>query len=298
MLVHSPMPPVADASPELRVAPRRHSVWRRGLVRSVERAMAWMGGRALYRRRHLAAGKFVVREESVRLERLAPALSGFTIVQLSDLHAGTFLRDGDLAAVVEHTNRLRPDLVVVTGDFITRHWTEALLVRADLARLAARHGVFAVFGNHDYRDRAEARIVASYAEVGVRFLSNQGVRIADERGAIGLVGVEDLEESKSLDLRAARDGLAPGEPEIALCHNPRGAPVLARAGVGLVLSGHTHGTQLDLPFVRRAGPPHPGLRLELGATTLLVSRGLGVIGFPVRIGAPTELVVVRLERAA
>jgi predicted MPP superfamily phosphohydrolase len=264
----------------------------------VEHACAWFGGRAFYRRRHLAAGRFVVREERVAIRGLAPALAGFTIVQLSDLHAGTFLARGDLAAVVACANELSPDLAVLTGDFITRHWSEALLVRDDLARLRARHGVWAVLGNHDYKDRAEQRIVSSYAEVGVRFLLNRGVRVEDERGALGLIGVEDLEESKQLDLAAARSGLVPGEPEVALCHNPRGALGLARSGSALVLSGHTHGTQLDVRWLRRAGPAHPGLRLELGAATLLVSRGLGVIGLPLRIGAPTELVVARLERAA
>ncbi|MCC6406751.1 MAG: metallophosphoesterase [Planctomycetes bacterium] len=287
-----------DASPELRVAPRRHGPLRRSAVWTVEHVTAWLGGRALYRRRHLAAGRFAVREERVAIRGLSPRLAGFTIAQLSDLHAGTFLREGDLAAVVEHANGLRPDLVVLTGDFITRHWSEALLVRSDLARLRARHGVFAVLGNHDYKDRAEARIVASYAEVGVRFLCNQGVRLVDERGAFGLIGVEDIEESKQLDLAAARVGLSPDEPEIVLCHNPRGALPLARSGADLVLSGHTHGSQLDLPWMRRAGPPHPGVRLQLGATTLVVSRGLGVIGFPLRVGAPAELVVVRLEGGA
>lgn len=232
------------------------------------------------------------------IEGLAPALDGFTIVQLSDLHAGLFLREGDLRDVVEAANARRPDVIVLTGDFITRHWSEALLVRDDLALLRARHGVWAVLGNHDYKDRSEARITASYAEVGVRFLRNQGVRLADERGAVSLIGIEDLEESKSLDLAAARAGLVSTDPEIVLCHNPRGALPLSRVGCELVLSGHTHGTQLDLPWARRAGPPHPGTRIELGGTTLLVSRGLGAIGLPLRIGAPAEILVVRLERSA
>lgn len=287
-----------EPSPELRLRPRRHGRLRRAAVWTVEHASAWLGGRALYRVRHLRQGRFLVREERVALRGLAPALEGFTIAQLSDLHAGTFLREGDLSDVVAHANALGPDLAVLTGDFITRHWSESLLVRGDLARLVARHGTYAVLGNHDYKDRAEGRIVASYADVGVRVLRNEGVRLVDERGGVGLVGVEDLEESKELDLAAARAGLAEGEPEIVMCHNPRGVLPLARVGVGLVLSGHTHGTQLDWPFLRRAGPPHPGLRLELGATTLVVSRGLGVIGVPLRIGAPAELVVVRLTRAA
>jgi len=86
-----------------------------------------------------------------------------------------------------------------------------------------------------------------------------------------------------------------GDVEIVLCHNPRGASAIAGAGCTAILSGHTHGTQVDLPLLRRLGPQHPGLRLELGPTTLIVSRGLGVVAVPLRVGVPAEVVYVRLE---
>jgi predicted MPP superfamily phosphohydrolase len=87
-----------------------------------------------------------------------------------------------------------------------------------------------------------------------------------------------------------------GDLEIVLCHNPRAAQFLSRERCAAVLSGHTHGTQIDWPLARRVGPPHPGTRMQFGPTTLIVSRGLGVIGVPLRVGAPAEVVVLRLER--
>ena len=289
-----------------RVAPRRHGDFRLGFFRAVERAAARLGGRALYRARHLAPGRFRVREERVVVEGLPHALDGLSIAQLSDLHGGPFLGRGDLDAVVEAVNALEPDVCALTGDYVTHGWAEALPLVDALGGLRARLGTYAVFGNHDYRGRQEQKIADALEERGVRFLRDACARVGggsvdgeegEDGPALALVGLEDLEEAREVDLARARAGVRPGDVEVHLCHNPMGAPVLARAGARLVLSGHTHGTQLDLPFLRRLGPQHPGARVELGGCTLLVSRGLGVIGFPVRVGAPAEVVVARLARA-
>lgn len=281
---------------EIRVPPRRFGRGRIRLFRGVERACAWLGGRALYRRLHLAPGRFRVREERVEVRGLPAGLAGLSLVQLSDLHAGSFLGRGDLRAVVDEVRRLDPDLVVLTGDFITHHWSEVLPLVEDLAGARGRLGTFAVFGNHDYKDRQEGRIAGALEAHGVRFLRNDRVLLERDGERFALVGLEDLEEGREVDLERARRGLA-GELELVLCHNPRGAPALARLGARLVLSGHTHGLQVDLPWLRTLGPQHPGLRVELGDTTLIVSRGLGVVGLPLRVGAPAELVVVRLVPA-
>ena len=262
----------------------------------MELASRWLGGRRFYRRRWLSAGRFVVRREDVLVPDLPPELEGFTIAQLSDFHAGPFLRAGDLADVVAAVARAEPDLVALTGDYITHHWSEGLLLLDDLARLSPPAGIFAVFGNHDYRGRQEGRLEAAYAERGVRFLRNAAVRLPGGEARLALVGLEDLEEGRVVDLERARSGLAPGDVEVVLCHNPLGAVELARPGCVLVLAGHTHGGQVDLPFLRRLGPRHPGLRVDLGPTTLLVSRGLGVVGVPLRWGAPAEVVLARLCR--
>jgi len=286
----------------VKVTPRRFSSARLALFRVIEHTCVLLGGRAFYRRCHLAPGRFRVREERVEVAGLDAALDGFAIAHLSDLHAGPFLGRGDLAHVVETVNREGVDLVALTGDYCVHHHEEALRILPDLARLEARHGVFAVFGNHDYKGRQEGKIAAEYGAHGIRFLRNASARIEVEGGALAVVGVEDLEEGRLVDLQRARADLEGGDWEVALCHNPRGGPWLARGRCAVVLAGHSHGGQVDLPLLRGLGPPHPGLRVELGPTTLVVNRGLGALGVPLRVGAPAEVVVVRLavsnERAA
>lgn len=291
-----------EGQPDVRVAPRRFSRARLALFRAVERASCLLGGRAWYRARHLSPGRFVLRHERVSVAGLPDGLVGLRIAQLSDLHGGGFLGAGDLRAVVDAVNALRPDVVALTGDYITHAIEDAFPLVEDLGRLRARHGVWAVFGNHDYKARREGELVARLAAHGVRFLRNECARIEVDGGAAGrawlaLTGLEDLEEGKRVDPAAARAGLRPGDVEICLCHNPAGARWLARAGCAAILAGHTHGTQIDWPILRTLGPKHPGVRLQLGPTTLLVSRGLGVVGLPLRVGAPAEVVVASLERA-
>lgn len=266
-------------------------------MRVVERCCVALGGRAWYRRRHLSPPGLQVRFERILRADLPPALSGVRVVQLSDLHAGPFMARGDLARVVALTNELNPDVIVITGDFLTHHFDDVEPILDDLASLRARWGVFAVFGNHDYRDRRDAELASTLARRGIDVLRNSARRFEVEGGALALVGVEDLEESKVLDVEAARATVQPDDFELVLCHHPAGAPFFARARCLAVLAGHTHGLQIDLPFARGAGPAHPGARVFFGATRLVVSRGLGSIGLPLRIGAPTELVVLELERA-
>jgi predicted MPP superfamily phosphohydrolase len=282
----------------MRQTPRRHSRVRLATFRAVERIAAWCGGRRLYRSLHLSKGRFAERDERLLVPGLPLGLRGFTIAHLSDLHGGPFLKAGDLAAVVDAINARAPDLCVITGDLITHHWSESLPPLEDCARLEAAHGVLGVFGNHDYKDRLEGKIAESYALRGIRFLRNECARIDTGSGTLAVVGVEDLEEARVVDVEKARAGVREGDVEIVLCHNPAGAATLAREGCAAILSGHTHGTQIDLPFLRRLGPKHPGLRVRLGATTLIVSRGLGVVGIPLRLFARAEVVYVRLEASA
>jgi predicted MPP superfamily phosphohydrolase len=285
---------MSSADPTVRVPPRRHGRVRRAIFRAAETIARWCGGRAFYRAAYLSRGRFRVREEDVRVRDLAAGLAGFRIAQISDLHAGPFLARGDLAHVVAAVNALAPDVCAITGDLISHHWTEALLVLDELAELRARHGVFAVLGNHDYKDRLEGRIVEAYGARGLRVLRNEGVRISVAGGALALTGLEDLEEARVIDLERARAAIEPGDVEVVLCHNPAQARRIARERCACILSGHTHGTQIDLPWLRGLGPEHPGSRLLVGETVLIVNGGLGVVGVPLRIGSPPEIVLVRL----
>ncbi|MBM3976372.1 MAG: hypothetical protein FJ299_05210 [Planctomycetes bacterium] len=272
----------------LRLEPRRFSRARLAFFRAIEQLAAALGGRAFYRALQLSPPR--LREERVLLEGLAARLDGLSIVHLSDLHAGPFLRGGDLARAVERTNALRPDLIVLTGDLVTHAAEEAWWILEDLAALRAPLGVCAVFGNHDYHGRREREIRSAYAARGIEFLCDEARPLCD--GALWLIGLEDLEEK-----RGARDAFArvpPGACAIALCHNPKGAPALHARGCALVLSGHTHGGQINLPGIRRFAPAHPGDRVDTPGGTLIVSRGLGALGLPLRVRAAAELVRIVL----
>lgn len=284
----------APQDAELRQTPRRHSRVRLAVARGAERITAALGGRAFYRAAYLARGRVRLRVETAHVRELPGELEGFTVAQLSDLHGGAFVGPGDLAAAVELANDAHPDVMALTGDFVTHRSGEIERVAGDLARLRARDGVVAVFGNHDYRGREEARIAAALPFA--RFLRNDGVRVARGDAAVAITGVEDLEEGRVVDLERARANVRGGDVEIVLCHNPLGAPAIARPGCAAILCGHTHAGQVDAPILRRLGPVHPGRRLRLGGTLVVVSAGLGAIGIPLRFGARAEVVVLRLAR--
>lgn len=289
----------------IRQPPRRHSNLRILVFKVAEVLARWAGGRRFYRRFFLAKGRFDLRREVLLVpgrclqsgasDPKGEQVRELTIIQLSDIHAGAFLRGGDLADVVQAINDLDPDLVVFTGDLISRSADEAMLVLPDLARIKARYGFFAVFGNHDYRQRREGEIAAAYGERGIRFLRNESVRPLGPDSALVLLGVEDLEEAKNLDLDAARAELRPGDFEVVLSHNPSGARALLGPNTGLVLSGHTHGKQIDLPILRGLGPPHPGDRVEIDGRPCITTHGIGAIGVPFRFDARPEVVVIQLQ---
>ena len=275
---------------DLGLPPRRYSKAWLAFARAVERSSACLGGRAFYRRCFLSPGRFRVREESVAVEHLPKGLDGFSVLQLSDLHGGRFMGAGDLKHVIDSALALEPDLVVLTGDYVIHHWREMLGLLPDLKRLQAAHGVLAVLGNHDYRGRLEQNIIDRFEEIGIQTLRNECVRIDTGNGVLAVVGLEDLEEAKIVDVTAARRDVRADDVEIVLCHNPHMSKRLAREQCVAVLSGHTHGNQIDLPGFRTLGPHHPGERCEFGSTASITNLGLGAIGLPFRFGAPAELV--------
>lgn len=281
----------AGSSGERNVAPRRFSLARRAFFRSVEWICKVAGGRAFYYYFFLRERRLRVREEAVFVKNLDPKFEGFTIAQLTDFHGGSFLRAADLAGVVNRTNRIAPDLIALTGDFLTHVTEEALELAPAFAPLRAARGIFAVFGNHDYRGRREGEIAAALLQNGVRVLRNSYCKIDD---GLFVAGVEDLEEGKYPDFQKALGAIPANSTVILLCHHPAGLEFAASRGVSVVLSGHTHGNQVRWPVLRNLGPTHPGDRMESGNATLIVSHGIGVIGVPFRAGTRAEIVIIRL----
>jgi predicted MPP superfamily phosphohydrolase len=222
------------------------------------------------------------------------------IVQLSDIHANRpFMPAAKVQALVERVNALKPDIVVLTGDFMGDGIMGASPLLPDqavapFAGFRARFGTYAVLGNHDYQASARG-VGAALRQTGVRLLSNEHV----QAGPVTIVGVDD-EITGHANLARAMDGIATGVPTILLSHSHDIFPRVAR-NVALTMSGHTHGGQIVLPVVgalsteSRYGRRYAHGHIEENGRDLIVSAGLGTSILPLRIGMPPEIVVITLK---
>jgi predicted MPP superfamily phosphohydrolase len=245
-----------------------------------------------------------VTEHQIRLPQVPRALRGLRVVQLTDIHHGLYLPLQAVLDAVELANRLEPDIAVLTGDFITYSRAYIQPVAETLAGLRARLGIYAVLGNHDFRVSAEA-VTRALRRHGIHVLRNQHTVVRAGGEPLLVAGVDDLHYGA--DLNRALRHVPFGATSILLSHHPGMIRQAARAGVGLMLSGHTHGGQVRLP-VPVVGPGHRG-RLTparqprrfvagldaLGDTQIYVSRGIGTVVVPVRYHCPAEIPVFHLE---
>ena len=240
----------------------------------------------------------------VPLAGLPVALQGFTIVQISDIHVGPTIGRRYVEGIVEAVNRLKPDLVAITGDLVDGSVAELGAHVAPLSRLLSRHGSFFVTGNHEYYSGVLPWL-AELKRLGIKVLHNEHVVI--ERGCAQLVlaGVTDysaahFDESHRSNPREAIAG-APinAAARVLLAHQPRSAAAAAAAGFDLQLSGHTHGGQfLPWNFLVRFQQPFTAGLHRLGPMWVYVSRGTGYWGPPKRFGAPSEITELKLVACA
>jgi predicted MPP superfamily phosphohydrolase len=239
----------------------------------------------------------------VPVANLPPALHGFSIAQISDVHVGSAIRKDYVDAIVDAVNALEPDLIAVTGVLVDGSVRELAPHTAPLARLTARHGAFFVTGNHEYYS-GESAWTAEFRRLGMRVLLNEHAVLTHGASSVVVAGVTDysahhFNPAQRSDPAAALFG-APlnAGAKILLAHQPRSAPAAATAGFDLQLSGHTHGGQFwpwNL-FVRFQQPFTAGLH-RLNALWVYVSRGTGYWGPPNRFGAPSEITRLRLVPA-
>ena len=250
-----------------------------------------------------ARGNHHIVDVDVVMPKLPKSLDGFTIAQITDLHIGFTIGKEFVDAVVERTNALKPDLIVLTGDIVDGPVESLRDIAARLQHLQAPRGVFAITGNHEYYCGADAWI-GELSLFGIRYLRNQRVAMNDASGAgFDLVGIDDLSGyayfGHGPDLHAALADHDPTRATVLLAHQPRQVHDAARRGVDLQLSGHTHGGQV-WPFHYIVMAQQGGLlagRYQIGPTTLHVSRGTGYWGPPVRVLAPLEITRIRLRSA-
>ncbi len=239
----------------------------------------------------------------IPLTGLPEALVGFSIVQLSDIHVGPTIKRGYVRAIVDKVNSLDADLIAITGDVVDGSVRQLSAETAPLADLKARHGAYVITGNHEYYSGA-AEWMAEFKRLGLHGLMNQHTVIAHDGARLVLAGVTDysagmFDPAQRSDPAAALAGSPDSIPRILLAHQPRSAEAAAAAGYDLQLSGHTHGGQFwpwNL-FVRLQQPYTAGLH-RLGKLWVYTSRGTGYWGPPKRFGAPSEITLLRLRRAA
>jgi predicted MPP superfamily phosphohydrolase len=255
-----------------------------------------LGSLGLYR----ALSEPRVTEVPIRLAGLPKALEGFTLVQLSDIHLGPVSQERFADRLVDISNRLRPDLVAITGDLVDGSPEQIGRLVARMGNLRSRHGTFMVSGNHDYYSGWE-RWVPHLGQLGFQLLRNRRVSVGDGADSFDLVGVEDWghhssDDGSDYDLERALEGRDPERASVLLAHQPTNLEKVAAAGVGLQLSGHTHGGQL-FPATWMAdaiwGNAVAGLSRQ-GSLWQFTSRGCGFVGPPMRVGSPPEVVKIIL----
>lgn len=241
-----------------------------------------------------------VTEHEVRVARLDPRHDGVRIVQLSDIHVGNMTPASHVRAAIAAANGAKPDLIVLTGDYVCWRRHEVGLAGDQLGGLRAPR-VLAVLGNHDYFTWG-AGVAKALERNGYEVLRNQ-TTIAEVRGApLAMIGVDDP-VTRHDDLDAAFADAPAGVTRVVLCHSPDRAPDLARRGADVVLSGHTHGGQIYIKGITDRIMKKVGLHFRrgmfaFGDTTLYVTPGVGFSGVTKRAGEGTDAEVAVLTLRA
>ena len=256
---------------------------------------------------YLGTRRLVVREVEARIPELPAEFDGLAIAQVSDLHVGPHTSRRFLDRVVQAITDLAPDVIAVTGDLVDDRAEDVDAYAAALGRLDAPLGVYMIAGNHDVYagwDSVEHRL---RRDVSARLLVNEAHLIRRGGATLVLAGTGDPAGGRRGQSRAAPDleltlaGAPNGATVVALAHNPALWPALAKRGVALTLSGHTHWGQLALPTLGWS-LASPFLEHAMGAyrrddALLYISPGTGYWGIPFRLGAFPEVTLVRLRRA-
>jgi predicted MPP superfamily phosphohydrolase len=244
-----------------------------------------------------------VRERELRLPSWPAALDGFRVALVSDLHAGApHVGEARVARLVESVNEHRPDLIALLGDFVDPQVRGGRVVApeavaARLGALRAPAGVLAVLGNHDWRHDGE-RVVAALRDAGIDVLENESVDL----GRFHVAGLADA-RMRDPDIAAALRAVPRDAPVLLLSHDPDVFPEVP-GRVALTVSGHTHGGQVGVPLLRRRFMPSRfGERYARGHIVeqgrhLYVTAGFGTSGWPIRLLAPPEVVILALRPGA
>jgi predicted MPP superfamily phosphohydrolase len=281
-------------------APPLDPARRRAAARIVAGAAALVGASLGFWSVRSALGRVRLRHVEVTLARLPKALSGTRIVQLSDVHVGPTIHKDFIETIVAQTNALAPDVIAITGDLVDGSVADLAQHVAALAKLRAKYGVYFVTGNHEYYSGAD-EWCRELRRLGITVLRNERVSIGTASASFDLAGTDDhsakrFGDGNGEDLPTALSGRDPARELVLLAHQPKTIHEAQAHGVGLQLSGHTHGGQI-WPWtylVRLQQPVVAGLA-QFGKSLIYVSSGTGYWGPPMRLGAPAEITELTLR---
>lgn len=232
----------------------------------------------------------------IRLKRLPKQLDGFRIVHLSDTHHSPFTSLDHISRAVKVANRLRPDMFVLTGDYVSHEREYIAPVAAELGKLKAEYGIFGCLGNHDHWTDADL-VEHLFRGEGIDMLVNRGLRLEARGASFWLAGVDDHMVGKT-DVPSALRGSFPDEMKLLLAHNPIIFREAARWGVDLTLSGHTHGGQIKFRDEDKRILPRRKLSSGLhrrGDSQVYITRGIGTVVVPMRYQCPPEISLLELR---
>ncbi len=235
----------------------------------------------------------------ILIHDLPVAFEGFRIAQISDVHHSRLVGIDEVRRIVALAQSVKPDMIVLTGDYTTAYRRYIEPCAEALGALAAPEGVWAVLGNHDHY--TDPQLTARALErAHIRVLNNANTLIRRGTDAIQLVGIDDWDWAGT-DWPRAFHGTDKSWPIILLSHQPRVLDLAETESVSLILSGHTHGGQISLPFIGTPARFSKQLKYLRGLyrrnnTQLYVTPGTGVIGLPLRLGVPPEIAILRLRR--
>jgi predicted MPP superfamily phosphohydrolase len=263
---------------------------------------------------------YQVKNVKIKLPNLPEAFHGFRIIQISDIHTGSFVTTDPLHEAVRLINEQKADMILFTGDLVNNRSDELLPHKEALSKLKAPHGVFSILGNHDYGDYVmweseQAKsdnlqtLINSHREMGWDILLDEHRQIEKNGEKISLIGVQNwsthMRFPKYGSLKKATENIEYNSFNILMSHDPshwHGEVLTDFPKVDLMLAGHTHGMQfgVELPFMKWSPVQYiykewAGL-YEKGHQKLYVNRGLGFLGYPGRVGILPEITVLELHK--
>ena len=284
--------------PEPEVDPRRRALLRGAGTLAAAVPAALLGFGALVERT-----AFRVREINIPVPGLHPDLNGLRLVQLSDIHLSAYLSEQEFARVVDAANELRGHIVFVTGDLISVHGDPVDACLRQISRLRSDAGTLGCLGNHEIYAGTEDYTAAQGARLGIPFLRSQARQLRFGNALVNIAGVDYQKMSERPHYLAGAESLmAPNAFNLLLSHNPDVFPVAAQQGWNLTLAGHTHGGQVNVEILHHDFnvayfyTPYVYGHYRSAQSSIYVTRGIGTIGMPARIGAPPEIAVIRLQK--